>query len=159
MLGPGQDVAIEDPGGITLDRLGQEPAAGNDQLSGSICGFAHDGRWNGGFHATELAVEGRNRSDPVELPFQERRPGRGLKAAGNVSHDLDEMAEQEFAVVLSLGDISKEGIDGSGVDHPVQGKPGHDRRRRPFRERVKNGWKNHETSLSKCANPVQLKKL
>jgi len=95
----------------------------------------------------------------IESAFQERGPGRTPEAAGDIGHDLDEMGKEELAGVLSFGDLIKDGVDGSGFDHPIQSDPGHDGRGRLFSEGVENGRQNHETSLTERINPVRPKKL
>ena len=84
MLGAGQDVAIEDPDRIALDRLGQEAPAGRDELA---CprGRASDDRFGDRqFHAIELAVEGRERGHEQRVRVSGRR--REARAGSHWRH-------------------------------------------------------------------------
>ncbi len=143
MVGPGQDVAVEDSCGIPRDRLGQEASSGGDQFAGPSSGLSNDRCGHCRFHPTKLAVEGRNRSHFVELSLQERRTGRLPEAAGDVGHNLHEMAKQEFSGVLSLGDLIEDEIDRGTLDHPIDRDAGHDGHRRFLRKRLETGWDNH----------------
>ena len=58
----------------------------------------------------------------------------------------DEMTQEEFPVVLPLGDLIEERIDGGALDHPVQGQPSHDGGCRPLGERVEDRWEYHGNS-------------
>jgi hypothetical protein len=159
VLGPGQDVPVEDPGRIPRDRLGPQAAAGDDQLARPSGRAADDVLGDAQLHAAELAVEGRDRGDPLEFPSQEGGAGAGTKPAGDVEHDLDEVAQGELTLVLALGDLPEELVEGSAVDDPVQSDAGHHRSRSPFDERVEDGGQDHSASLVDGSYPRSPRKL
>ncbi len=76
-----------------------------------------------------------------------------------VKHDLDEMAEHELTIVLSLNNFVEQRVERSSLDYPVESEPGHDGRSRPFREGVENRWQNHGTCLSERTDPVRPNRL
>jgi hypothetical protein len=154
MVCPGQDVAVKDSRRITWDWLGQKAPSGGDQLAGSTGSFVHNGSRYAGFHSSQLAVESRERSHQVKPTLLECRAGRTPKAARNITHNLNEMTEQEFSGVLTLGNFVDDGLNQSAFYHPIQRDAGHDRRRCLFDETFELGWDNHGTSLSERASPM-----
>jgi hypothetical protein len=153
VLGPGQDVAIEDPRGIASDRLGHQAAGGDDELARAAGGAADDALGEGQFHAVELAAEGRVRGDELEVPPQEGRPRRGSVPAGDVEHHLDEVGQGELAGILMLGDLLEELVEGCAVDDPVQGDPGHDGGRSALDKGIEDRWENQRSLLGQDSNP------
>jgi Kef-type K+ transport system membrane component KefB len=155
MVCPGQDVAVKDSRSITWDWLRRKIPSGGDQLAGSTGSFPHNGSRYAGFHSSQLAVESGKRSHQGKLTLLECRAGRTPKAARNITHNLNEMTEQELSGVLTLGNFVDDGLDGSAFYHPIQRDAGHDRRRRIFDETFKLGWDNNGTSSSERASPMR----
>jgi hypothetical protein len=139
MIGPGQDVAVEDSRGVAGDRLGQQSPGGSDQLAAAPRRLTDHFRGDGQFHAIELAVEGRERSDQPELAIAERRAGRGMMTADDIEHDEDEVFEGELAGVLALGGLLEELVEGCALDDPIQGDASHDGDRRVADRVVEDG--------------------
>jgi hypothetical protein len=138
VLGPGQDVAVEDPDRISLDRLGHQAAAGDDEQACPQGGATEDLLGEGQFHALELAVEGRDRGDERELAPEEGGAWRGPVSAGDIEHDLDEVGQGELAGILLLSDLGEELVEGSAGEDPVQGDSGHDSGRGILDKGIKN---------------------
>jgi hypothetical protein len=159
MVGPGHDVPVQDPSGISRNGFGQESPGRGDQLEGPIGGLSNQGGRDREFHPTELAVEGGEGCDLVELAFQEGGTRRRPKATGDIGHDLDEMAQEELAGVLGPGHVIEDGVDGRRFDHPIQSDPCHDSRSSPFGKRIEDGRQDHGTSLGERANPFRSRRL
>jgi hypothetical protein len=149
MLGPGQDVAIEDPRGVAGDRFGPQSLGRNDQVAAPLRRSADDFGGEGRLHATELPVEGRDRGDGLELSPPERRVGRGSVTAGDIEHDLNEVRQGEFAGVLVLGHLLEELVEGGCLNDPIQGDSCHNAGRSPFDEGVEDGRKDHLSLLGR----------
>jgi hypothetical protein len=149
MLGPGQDVAIEDPHRISLNGLGHQATAGDEELACPQGGAADDRLGDGQFHTVELAVEGRERGHEREIAPQESGTRRRSVAAGDIEHDLDEMGQGQLAGILVLGDLVKEFVEGSAVDDPVQCDSGHDSGRGAFDKGVENGGQDQRSLLGR----------
>jgi hypothetical protein len=149
MLGPGHDVAIEDPGRVPRYRLGQQATAGDDELTCPHGGAAEDRLRDGQSHAIELAVEGRDRGDQRQVPPQEGGPWRGPVPAGDIEHDLDEVGQGQLAGILVPGDLLEEFVQGRAVDDPVQSDSGHDSGRGVFDEGVEDCGQDQRSLLGR----------
>ncbi len=125
MVGPGQDVAVEDAGTVAGDRLRQQAPGGFDQVAAADRRVADDRGSDGRAQAIELAVEGRERGDQLELAPQERRAGGGVEPTDNIEHDQHEMLEGKLAGVFALGGLLEEKVEGGALEEPIQGDPGH----------------------------------
>ena len=86
--------------------------------------MADDLGGDGRVQAIELAVEGRERGDQLELALQERRAGGGVEPADDVEHDKDEMFEGKLAGVFVLGGLLEEEVEGGALEDPIQGDAG-----------------------------------
>src|SRR3954465_9305992 len=149
MLGAGQDVAIEDPDRMALDRLGREAPAGRDELACPRGRAADDRLGDRQLHAVELAVEGRERGHARELSPQEGGAGRGPVAAGDIEHDLDEVGQGQFAGILARGGLVEEFVQRRAVEDPVQCDAGHDRGRGTGDKGVEDGRQDQRCLLGR----------
>ena len=112
-----------------------------------------DGLGDGQVHAAELGIEGRERGDPVELLPQERRTGRRTEAAGDVGHDLDEVTEEEFPVLMRLRDVGEQGIALNPGNPPAQGEADHEGGGGLLSERVRDSREDQGDSRDWRGNP------
>ena len=157
MLGPGQDGAIEDAGGIARDRLVSEAPDLGDQSAQLRRDLADDSGGEGRSHPIELAVERLGRGDLIELMFEEGRVGGRLMTQGDIEHGLDQMGQGQLPDVLVDGDFIEEAIDRVVVEDPIEDESSHRRGGTPFGEGIEDGRKDHESLLGCKREPSSTK--
>ena len=126
MLGPGEMVAVKDPGAIT----GQPVRPGalhrvDDRSQPRGHGTNQRGRHDG-FGAVEFVVHGVDGGPDRLGPRLKGRVDRGPEPANDHAHQIDGRREQQLVGELLLGDLLEEFVEDLGVQGVLHDPLSHD---------------------------------
>src|SRR5512142_294992 len=126
VFGPGQVVPVEDLGAVARHRLGQGGVELVHQRLEPPGRLGDEAATDPRFNPLELLVDGRQRRGDLAERGEVGGADRGLDAADDGTHQLDDRGEEEFAGVLVGSGALKEAIEFLGVECTIQEGAEHD---------------------------------